>query len=721
MSMTFETGVRFEGGYRLTSPLPNRGMNPDIWLAEGPEPDMTYVVYNLPARQLDAKFVQTIGESINQRQSAHLARFETLLTTEDSDRCALVERVNGELLGPISQGDLVRRSDRLRSLIGAIALLENLGHLIPDLKQSVYLTAHGDPVLLRPGWPTHWFGDAEQPLTRAQDFCAWLLDETPPEGKDSLPKASLDLLRPITEGRANDFSSWWSAIEGGDQRVRSANTETASVRSDNPTAIAGIDSDAKARERTRKQQFWMALSLILAAGFVFIILPQWVAPPDDSQKLPESSQFERAAPEPVVKKSPLEAAKNTLALEQAEALAEEFLRRLLALEDRGLRFWDEAALIKINQSAIEADDFFRQTEGESSLNAYRALIEEVAAIEDRMPSVIDALAADAKALLESNEFKQAEAQYNVLTLLDPDSPFFQAEKAKAQRLPDVMMTIAQAEEQLEQQNPAGALALLENAQSQVPDWPLTLLKLNEAREAVALQTFQRWMSVGFSALESGDFETAQTQFQRALASPLNRGDAEEGLAQLASKQTNQKVDRLQKEFEMAMTEGAWSKALEFLDRLDALSPNSAALVAQREKANERLLLEEEAAGFLADPLQLQSDERLAAARAWIVSMSRLAAPKGAMDQQRLELARLLTLARAAHDVVLTSDGLTFVRLLRSGPEGQLGTLSETRLRLFPGRYTLTGKRLGYVDTRIDFEVPMEAGSINLDIRCKDEL
>ena len=721
MSMTFETGIRFEGGYCLTSPLLSRDMEPNAWLAEGPKADVTYVVYNLPASQLDAQSAQTLGESINQRQSAHLARFETLLTPKDADRWALIERIDGELLGPINPGDLVRRPDALRSLIGAIASLEHHGHLIPDLQQSVYLTTRGDPMLLRPGWPTHWFNHTEQPLTRAQDFCAWLLHETQPEGMDTVPKASLDLLQPITEGRAIDFSSWWSAIDSGDRSVHSVTTETAPLHSNNPTAMASIDSDETAREQTRRQQFWMALALILAAGFVFVILPQWVAPTDDSPSLPQSSQFEPATAQPVIKKSPLEAAKNTLALEQAEALAEEFLRRLLALEDRGLRFWDEAALIKINRSAIEADDFFRQTEGESSLNAYRALIEEIAVIENRIPSVINTLTADSNRLLERNEFKQAEAQYNVLTLLDPTSPVFRAGKTKAQRLPDVMMTITRAEERLEQQDPAAALALLQQAQSQVPDWPLTLSKLNEAREAVAKQTFQRWMSEGFSALESGDFEAAQARFQQALTSPLNQGDAEEGLAQLASKQTNQRMDRLQKEFDMAMTDGAWSKALEFLDRLDTLSPNSAALVAKRETANERLLLEKEGAAFLADPLQLQSDERLAAAQAWIVSISRLAAPKGAMDQQRLALARLLTLARAARDVVLTSDGLTFVRLLRSGPEGQLGTLSETRLRLIPGRYTLTGKRLGYVDTRIDFEIPMEGGSINLDIRCKDVL
>jgi len=74
MSMTFETGVRFEGGYRLTRPLPGRGVNPDIWLAEGPEPDTTYVVYNLPASQLDAKSVRRLARaSINAKVLIWLA------------------------------------------------------------------------------------------------------------------------------------------------------------------------------------------------------------------------------------------------------------------------------------------------------------------------------------------------------------------------------------------------------------------------------------------------------------------------------------------------------------------------------------------------------------------------------------------------------------------------------------------------------------------------
>ena len=69
----------------------------------------------------------------------------------------------------------------------------------------------------------------------------------------------------------------------------------------------------------------------------------------------------------------------------------------------------------------------------------------------------------------------------------------------------------------------------------------------------------------------------------------------------------------------------------------------------------------------------------------------------------------LSLARSRHDVTLTSDGMTTVKLLRAGDNGALGSLERTTLQLIPGRYTVTGRRAGFIDVRTDFEVPPDGG------------
>ena len=122
----------------------------------------------------------------------------------------------------------------------------------------------------------------------------------------------------------------------------------------------------------------MALVLILTSGFVFFVLPEWVASNRDQSATAVTKAAETPAPVVAERASPLAAARNKLDLEKAEALAEDFLRRLLALEDKGLRFWNSPALERLNNAAISADDAFRRTEGETSLSAYEALLVEFA-------------------------------------------------------------------------------------------------------------------------------------------------------------------------------------------------------------------------------------------------------------------------------------------------------------------------------------------------------
>jgi hypothetical protein len=92
-----------------------------------------------------------------------------------------------------------------------------------------------------------------------------------------------------------------------------------------------------------------------------------------------------------------------------------------------------------------------------------------------------------------------------------------------------------------------------------------------------------------------------------------------------------------------------------------------------------------------------------------------------MSTQLIALGRLLSLARSRYDVTLTSDGMTTVKLLRAGDNGALGSLERTTLQLIPGRYTVTGRRAGFVDVRTDFEVPPDGGAILIDIRCEERI
>ena len=475
-------------------------------------------------------------------------------------------------------------------------------------------------------------------------------------------------------------------------------------------------------ERVRFQNFLMALILILAAGFVFVILPTALKNTDEERLINGAEQSTQTMiPSQEEQKSSLEIARNKMALNQAGEITEEFLRRFLDLEDQGLRFWNAAAVDEINKEAARADALFRRSEGQPALEAYSLLLEKVANLESSRPDVIQTLKVEASNALNREDYTDARERYRILELLQPDSREIPALIARTEKIPEIKKLLQESSTLIQQGEYARAKVILEEAQAKLPDWPKTLQMTDEVEAILARKAFESLMSEGFTAMKMTDFVLAEALFKQAKLSPFNNGDAEEGLIQLVANRTNHDIQRLIKETTISMSEGSWKKALEFLERIDSISPLTADLSATRYLAEERLRIETSGEELLSNPLALQSDDRLSSAKKWIIEASKLKDPKGSIDKQLLELGKYVTLARTRHKISITSDNLTNIQLLRAGPSGRLGALEESSLALIPGQYTLVGKRTGYVDVRVDFEVPFEAHSISLDIRCLEKI
>ena len=394
----------------------------------------------------------------------------------------------------------------------------------------------------------------------------------------------------------------------------------------------------------------MALVLILASGFVFFVLPEWVASNRDQSTTVVAKAAESPAPLVAERASPLAAAQNKLDLEKAEALAEDFLRRLLALEDKGLRFWNSPALERLNNAAIAADDAFRRTEGETSLSAYEALLVELTSLEASIPSVIENYEQEAVAVMAAGNYTRAQEVYRTLSLLVPDNPSYLDSLKRAEQLPDVTLILSEVDQIIVDGKLDDARDRLKDAIALVPDWPASLATQSRIETAIGRRDFQATMTQGFAALAAGEFESARALFKKAEASPFDNGDAEEGLRQIASRETNQIVDRLRQDSEIALENGAWQTAIDLLRELAELTPRSVAVQAQLNMAEERLALESEGQAYLDDPLSLQSDEQLQRARTWVVNVSRLSPPKGQMSTQLIALGRLYP----SREVAMTS-------------------------------------------------------------------
>ena len=261
---------------------------------------------------------------------------------------------------------------------------------------------------------------------------------------------------------------------------------------------------------------------------------------------------------------------------------------------------------------------------------------ELTSLEASVPSVIENYEQEAGAVMVAGNYTRAQEVYRTLSLLVPDNPSYLDSLERAEQLPDVTPILSEVDQiivdgELDDAKPTQRRHRSRARLASKPRHPIAHRDRNRSTD------FQATMTQGFAALAAGEFESARALFKKAEASPFDNGDAEEGLRQIASRETNQIVDRLKQDSEIALENGAWQTAIDLLRELAKLTPRSVAVKAQLNIVEERLALESEGQAYLDDPLSLQSDDQLQRARTWVVNVTRLSPPKGQMSTQLLPL------------------------------------------------------------------------------------
>ena len=245
------------------------------------------------------------------RQSYLLSRhaaFETFIDGSSSEAPMLIERIDEPAVAIATPEDIAGDPARLERLIHGLAQAENLGFAITAVTSSLLLTHSGTLVSLRTGWPTTWF-DAKRsiPISRVEDFANWLIQPIDPNGSSTESSANAidTIIQPVLDGVVRDFSDWADAITQSNV-ARNASIESGSTISASEPATVVIQSAQQSSGNGQPSQpyFWMALILILACGFVFFVLPEWVASNRDQSTTAVTKAAETPAPVVAERASP---------------------------------------------------------------------------------------------------------------------------------------------------------------------------------------------------------------------------------------------------------------------------------------------------------------------------------------------------------------------------------------------------------------------------------
>lgn len=389
------------------------------------------------------------------------------------------------------------------------------------------------------------------------------------------------------------------------------------------------------------------------------------------------------------------------AREQVEDLISELLDLQETLEAKGIEHWGASAFEAALARARAGDDAFVERQYDAARTAYEDAVMRLQVLRERAPQVLAAAIAQGRQALTDERPERALEQFNLALAIDPDATDARRGYDRAERLPEVLQALEQAETAFA----AGELQAAANAVDTALALDSATERAQRLREQIRTaqrdRDYQNALSRGYGALGSQALETAATAFNEALRLRPQSADAREGLTLVQQTSTTLQIETLRDEAETAMAAESWQQAA---DRYEAaLDLDRTLRFAQQGLARARYNaeLEERIDDTLANPERLSEDPLLADAEALLLEARSQSELPPVMARRVDALADLLARAAQPVAVILRSDGATQVTVLRVA---RLGTFEETVLKLRPGRYTATGSRVGYRDVRKDFSV-----------------
>lgn len=463
-----------------------------------------------------------------------------------------------------------------------------------------------------------------------------------------------------------------------------------------------------------------AAVVVLLAGvlaWVVIALPQSVEAPEAAiadAPVPDGTAPARSG-EPGI--PPF----RQLELERAEAEAREALGHFVELqraleEDMNVDAWGGAALAAVLDRATEADRLFLEGGYEEALVEYAGALADLETVRERGETLYrDAIARGRTALDERRPDDAAVAFSEALTV-HPDSVEARTGSARAERQPEVLDLLREAERARLRGAPREAIGFLEQARSLDRLTAGIDAALAEVRSEIVREAHRQRLSRGFTALEQGDYDAAEAVFRDILAERPDDAAAQAGLAQTERERTMSRIDRLHAEARERENAGDWEAALAAFEEALRMDPNLQFARDGRMRLRRRAQAVREMRDYLADPAALSEDAVFAQARALL---ERAQADTGAGDAYRntvAAFAALLSRAGIPVELVLVSDNATEVTVYRVG---RLGSFARRALQLRPGRYTIVGSRAGCRDVRK--EIVLDAGMAPVTIRCEERI
>ena len=461
--------------------------------------------------------------------------------------------------------------------------------------------------------------------------------------------------------------------------------------------------------------------IIGLAGFVFLYLPnnQTVQLEAPVGTIVESTPKPSPISEPKAEElAPMEIAQIEFAKEEGKTTATQVIRLQVELEDLGVVLWAKEQFDSLTNQAISGDDLYREEQYREAVAVYEQTIEE---LEQLVTSADDILAnniATGDAALQRGDTDQALTAFIIATAIDKEDRSLNDKLNRAENLQIVLASMKSGEAAERNGELDSALTHFTKAQDLDSLWEPAQQGIVRLKGLILQRQFEDVMSKAFSALARKDYEQSRAAFNEAAKIIPDSTEPEDGILQIDLAVRMDEIDTLKDAADRYVSEENWAEAIEKFEVVLALDDSLIFAQDGLSNAQARLELDTRLTRFLSDPTIMKDDGELKNARRAIVDASKVAKLSPRTAKQMDSLSKLISVARIPIDVVIASDGRTDVTVYQVK---HLGKINSTNMQLYPGTYTIVGKRPGYRDVQHTLRLMARTALAPVNIKCIEKI
>lgn len=482
--------------------------------------------------------------------------------------------------------------------------------------------------------------------------------------------------------------------------------------------VANVPQSRSARfAQWRAPAAFAALLVLLAAALFW--LPHTVPDPAAAGIQPNA----RVAPQQVDKvESVVEPTADVEAALQKRQHAESAAAQLHALQEKLALMhasqWAAQQAASLAQQAAQADARFAARDFNAAIHSYEQAIHGAEQLLAHADEVLAAALVSAQSALQAGDTAAAADAFARAVSIDANNAEALAGQRRARNFDAVQALINRASAAESAGDSAAARAGFKQALELDAENQAARAGLARLQTAAANQAFAAQMSRGLSALDQGDYNTAQAAFQTALKLRAGAAAARDGLAQARSALQSARVQSLRETAQLAEQDEQWVAARAAYAAVLVIDSSLAFAQHGQQRADRRAVLAAQLQAHIDHAERLSASSVRADAGAALAEAAAVAAPGPRLQAQRQQLSGLIEAATTPVAVTLRSDGKTRVIVY---PIGEVGQFESRSLSLTPGQYTAVGRRPGYREVRVTFNVTREGIASAPIIQCEEPI